>query len=159
MDKFMLIKFCLSCFFGLFISFSFSQQNKSVTTSDAALLSEYSLAVLNFTEVNKDSALYYGDKAIAMARKLNQKYYEGIVSTNIAYNYINSGDYTNGLKYLIEATKLSEDKNLSANIAKTAFIEPYLQKDAETNRKELLGYIKNCLGILYGFTESPEKIN
>ena len=61
------------------------------------------------------------------------------------------------MKYLIDATKISEDKELSTNIAKTSFIEPYLQKDAETNRKELLGWIKNSLGILYGLTGSNDK--
>ncbi len=157
MHKLILIRFYIISISCLLFNFSFSQNKKSISNNDTIQLSKYSQSVLDFTEVNKDSAFYYGNKAIAVARKLNQKYYEGLVSTNIAYNYITSGDYTNGLKYLIEATKLAEDKELAVNIVKTSFIEPYLQKDAETNKKELQGYIKNALGILYGFTESPDK--
>ena len=150
-------KLCILLITGLLSSFSFSQTKKGMNTSDTAALSKYAQSLLDFTEVNKDSALYYGLKGLDLAGKLNQKYYAGIMSTNIAYNYITSGDYSNGLKYIIQATRLSEDKGLSEDIAKTAFIMPYLQKDTATNRKELLGYIKNCLGILYSFTESPEK--
>lgn len=157
MQQFILLKFYVVFIFCLLFNSSFSQNNKTISNNDTTQLSEYSQLVLNFTEVNKDSALYYGNKAIALAKKLNQKFYEGIVSTNIAYNFIVSGDYTNGLQYLIEATKLSEDKDVGMNIIKTPFIENYLQKNAEANRIELKGYIKNSLGILYGFTESQEK--
>jgi tetratricopeptide (TPR) repeat protein len=108
-------------------------------------------------ESYRDSAFFYGHKALALARKLNQKYYEGFILCDLAYNYLNIGDYTSFLKYLIDATKLSEDKYLSANIIKTPFIEPYLQKNAAINKKELNGWIKNSLGILYGLTGSNDK--
>ena len=155
------IRFYVTCVFCLSFNFSFAQKNesghKSQSANDTVLLGVYAQTLLDFTAVNRDSAFYYGNKALDMANKLNQKYYEGIISTNVAYNFITSGDYTNGLKYLIAATKISEDKDLSKNIAKTPFIKNFVQKDAKTNRIELLGYIKNALGILYGYTESPEK--
>ena len=155
------IRFYVTCVFCLSFNFSFAQknesENKSQSANDTVLLGVYAQTLLDFTAVNRDSAFYYGNKALDMANKLNQKYYEGIISTNVAYNFITSGDYTKGLKYLIAATKIAEDKDLSKNIVKTPFIENFLQKDAKTNRIELLGYIKNALGILYGYTESPEK--
>lgn len=161
MQKVISLRLYVGFLFCLLFNFSFGQKNESEnetsSANDTILLGKYSQKILDFTEVNKDSALYYGNKAIALAKKLNQKFYEGIVSTNIAYNFIVSGDYTNGLQYLIEATKLSENKDVGTNIIKTPFIENYLQKDAETNRIELKGYIKNSFGILYGFTENLEK--
>ena len=149
------------CIFCLLFNSCFSQksneENAGQSANDTTLLGVYAQRILDFTEVNKDSAFYYGEKAIALAKKLDQKFYEGIVSTNVAYNYIVNGEYTNGLKYLIEATKISELEGVGKDIVKTPFIENYLQKDPETNRIELKGYIKNSLGVLYGFTESPEK--
>ena len=160
MRQFISIRFNITCIFCLLFISSFSQKSELTNnrdSSDTAQLSKYSLLLLNFTETNKDSAFYYGNKAIVLAKKLNQKYYEGIISTNMAYNFLTSGDYTNALKFLIEATKLSENKDLSKNIAITPFIEDYLQVDAEKNRKELLGYIKNSLGILYHYTGSEDQ--
>ena len=113
------IRFYAACVFCLLFNFSFAQKNevhKTETANDTVLLGVYAQTLLDFTAVNRDSAFYYGNKALDMARKLNQKYYEGIISTNVAYNFITSGDYTNGLKYLIAATKLSEDKDLLLKI-------------------------------------------
>lgn len=161
MQKLILIRLYVICTLCLLSFFSSAQKietaNQIYSANDTTLLGAYAQKILDFTEVNKDSALYYGAKAITLAKKLKQQFYEGMILTNIAYNFIISGDYTNGLKCLIEATKLSEAKDVGTNIIKTAFIENYLQKNAEANRIELQGYIKNCLGILYGFTESPEK--
>ena len=161
MSKRIFIKFCIICpLCGLF-NFSFSQKEETINEQpgihDTILLGEYSQLLTDFIETYKDSAFYYGYKALALAKRLNQKYYEGFILCDLAYNSISVGDYTNALKYLIDATKLSEDEELSTNIVKTPFIEPYLQKDTETNRRELLGWIKNSLGILYGYTESADK--
>ena len=120
-------------------------------------MSEYAQQVLNFTEVNLDSAIHYGNMAISLAQKLHQKFYEGLIASNMSYNYIAYGDYTNALKLLVTATKLSEEKDLGINIIRTPYIENYIQKDSATNRIELQGYIKNCLAILYGYTEGDEK--
>jgi len=141
----------------LLVYASDAQQNNQPKENDTLRLSNYASQLLNFTEVNNDSALYFGNKAFALAQKLNQKFYQGMIANNMAYNYIAEGDYTNGLKYIIIAKKLSEDKDIGAHILKTPYIENYLQKDAETNRIELMGYTKNCLGILYGYTESQNK--
>jgi signal transduction histidine kinase len=146
--------FCL-----LFVS-SFAQKEETINnqnTNDTILLNQYAQLEIDFIETNRDSAFYYGYKALSVAKKLDQKYYQGFILCDLAYDFLGKGDYSNSLKYLIEATRLSEDKELSNNIIKTAFIESYLQGDAEKNKKELLGWIKNSLGILYGLTGSPDK--
>ena len=161
MSKRTLIKLCITCTLCALFYFSFSQKeetiNKQAGTNDTILLGKYSQLLTDFIEIYKDSAFYYGYKALILAKKLDQKYYEGFILCDLAYNSLSMGDYTNALKYLIDATKLSEDEELSTNIVKTSFIEPYLQKDTETNKRELLGWIKNSLGILYGYTESADK--
>ncbi len=161
MQKFISTKFYLTCTFCLLFSFSFSQREEIISNqhsrNDTILLGEYAQLHIDFIETNRDSAFYYGYKALAIAKKLDQKYYEGFILCDLAYNFLGNGDYSNSLKYLIEATRLSEDKELGKNILKTPFIEPYLQGSEEKNRKELLGWIKNSLGILYGLTGSPEK--
>jgi two-component system NtrC family sensor kinase len=161
MRKLTLITFCIICTFCLLFNSSFSQQAEIIDgqrgENDTILLNEYAQLESDFTATSEDSAIYYCYKALDIAKKLNQKYYQGFFLCDLGFHFLNKGDYSNSLKYLMEATRLSEDKELSKNIIKTSFIEPYLQKDAENNRKELLGWAKNSLGLLYGFTISLDK--
>jgi two-component system NtrC family sensor kinase len=161
MQKFISIKIYIISIFCLLFNFSFSQKeqplNNQSGSNDTILLSRYAQMEADFTETNHDSAIYYCYKALDIAKKLDQKYYQGFILSDLGYNFLTKGDYSNSLKYLIEATRLSEDKDLSNNIIKTPFIETYLQGNDESNRKELLGWIKNSLGVLYGLTGSPDK--
>ncbi|MEP6948437.1 MAG: ATP-binding protein [Ginsengibacter sp.] len=164
MRQFISIRIYVACIFCLLFFFSFSQKedvlnNKlnDLPLNDTARLNQYARLLADFVETNRDTAFYYGYKALAMAKKLNQRYYQGFILCDLAYDFLNSGDYSNSLKYLIEATKLSEDKDIGKNILETSYIEPRLQEGAESNRKELQAWIKNSLGILYGLTGSEDK--
>ncbi|MBP8754023.1 MAG: hypothetical protein KBF51_06070 [Chitinophagales bacterium] len=165
MAQFFSIRLCITCIFSLLSVFSFSQKNNEKTNNqdageilnDTVLLNKYAQFLTANVESNRDSALIYGYKALDIAKKLDQKYYQGFILCDLAYLYLNIGDYSNSLKFLVEATKLSEEKNIGKNILQTEFIEPYLQGDAEKNRKELQAWIKNSLGILYGLTGSQDK--
>ncbi|MFZ1800883.1 MAG: ATP-binding protein, partial [Chitinophagaceae bacterium] len=132
---------------------SYSQE----ASNDSLLLGEYAQLQTDNLESYRDSAFYFGEKALALSKKLDQKYYEGFILCDMGYNYNNSGDYGNALKCFIDATKLANDKTLSDHIIATPFIKSYIQKDTATNRRELLGWIKNSLGILYGLTGNYDK--
>ena len=164
MRQFISLRSYLTSIFLLVFFFSFCQKEEVISNklnnlplNDTTRLNQYAQLLADFVETNRDSAFYYGYKALAIAKKLNQKYYQGFISSDLAYNFLNSGDYSNSLKYLIEATRLSEDNDLEKNILKTSYIEPRLQEGAGGNRKELQAWIKNSLGILYGLTGSEDK--
>lgn len=131
MQKFISIKFYITCIFCLLFISSFSQKgeaNNQQSTNDTVLLNQYAQLLRDFTETNWDSGIYYGYKALAIAKKLNQKYYQGFILCDLAYTFLSNGDYSNSLKCLIEATKLSEDKDIGINILKTPYIEMNLQE-------------------------------
>ena len=140
--------------------FSYAQNGRNIRVedlNDTLLLNKYAELETSFIEINIDSSIYYCYKALEISKKLNQPYYQGFFLCDLAYNQMNKGDYSSAFKYLMEATRISEDKNLSVGIIQTPFIQTYIQKDAASNKKELIGWIKNSLGILYGITGSPEK--
>ncbi len=158
------IKICITCIFSLLSIFSFSQKNSEKTinqdagqvVNDTILLNKYAQYLTENVETNRDSAVIYGYKALDIAKKLDQKYYQGFILSDLAYLFLSNGEYTNSLKCLVEATKLSEEKDIGINILHTEYIESYLQGDAEKNRRELQAWIKNSLGILYGLTGSQD---
>lgn len=131
--------------------------NKYSIKNDTFLLNKYCHKQISFIELNTDSALYYGKKALSIASRLHQKFYLGFINCDMAYVYLNDGDYTLALQHLIEATKLSESNDLSANIIKTDYIESFLQTNDDLNKRILIGWIKNSLGLLYGLTEDKYK--
>ncbi len=154
------LKLRFSCMFFFTFLLSYAQNGKNIHATyinDTLLLNKYAELETSFIEINIDSSIYYGYKALEISKKLNQPYYQGFFLCDLAYNQMNKGDYSSAFKYLMEATRISEDQNLSLNIIQTPFIQTYIQKDAASNRKELIGWIKNSLGILYGITGSPEK--
>ncbi len=137
--------------------FSQTEHRNLIENNDTLSLNYYCQKQIDNIEFNNDSSLYYGSKALVIAQRLNQKFYQGFINCDLAYVYIALGDYTSALKYLIEATRLSEDATLSDNIISSAYIKQYLQKSSDSNRRELVGWIKNSLGILYGLTENQTR--
>ncbi len=150
------IKFCIAPICCLLSVFSFAQRG-SEKVNDTILLNQYAKQLRAFIETNRDSGLYYGYKALAIAKKLDQKYYQGFILADLAYTFLSSGDYSNSLKCLVEASKLAEEKDIGINILSTPYIESNLQGNGERNRRQLQAWIKNSLGILYGLTGNPDK--
>ncbi len=160
-------KYIVSLFLLLTIScVCFSQQRINTSNSgidkneanDVFLLNKYAQLSFNYSEVNRDSSLYYGRKALESARRLNQKFYEAFLLTFIGFDLSATEDYSNALKALLQASKLAEDTDIGKDIIRTNYINQFIQNnDAETNRLLLLGYIKNSLGILYGNTGNIKK--
>ena len=75
MRKFISEKFYVIVIFCLLFNHSFSQQaaaGNDHNNNDTIFLSEYAQLQRDFSEINRDSALYYGYKALAVSKKLNQ---------------------------------------------------------------------------------------
>ena len=90
--------------FYLLFNSSFAQKEEALNnqnTNDTILLNRYAQLEIDFIETNRDSAFYYGYKALSIAKKLDQKYYQGFILCDLAYDFLGKGDYSNSLKYLI----------------------------------------------------------
>lgn len=140
----------------LFILFDFSVA--SFAQNDTMRLNNFCELALKYSEVNRDSSIYYADIAFSIAVKLNQKFYQASILSDLGYTLLSNGDYANALTKLLIANKLIEDKNIAKNVIITPFFNKYFtSNDPKINRIILLGYIKNSLAMLYGRTENFDK--
>ncbi|MDN3657279.1 histidine kinase dimerization/phosphoacceptor domain -containing protein [Ferruginibacter paludis] len=126
--------------------------------NDTIRLNNFCELALKYSEVNRDSAIYYADIAFSIAEKLHQKFYQASILSDLGYTLLSNGDYGTALTKLLVANKLIEDKNIAKDIIITPFFSKYFtSNDPTINRIILLGYIKNSLAMLYGRTENFDK--
>ena len=126
--------------------------------NDTIRLNNFCQLALKYSEVNRDSAIYYADIAFSIAEKLHQKFYQASILSDLGYTLLSNGDYANALTKLLVANKLIEDKNIAKGVIITPFFNKYFtSNDPKINRIILLGYIKNSLAMLYGRTENFDK--
>ena len=130
----------------------------SFAQNDTIRLNNFCQLALKYSEVNRDSAIYYADIAFSIAQKLNQKFYQASILSDLGYTLLSNGEYANALTKLLSANKLIEDKNIARGVIITPFFNKYFtSNDPKTNRIILLGYIKNSLAMLYGRTNNFDK--
>ncbi|MEP7374759.1 MAG: histidine kinase dimerization/phosphoacceptor domain -containing protein [Chitinophagaceae bacterium] len=145
-----------SYLFVLFILFNYPVA--AFGENDTLRLNNFCQLALKYSEVNRDSAIYYADIAFSIAEKLNQKFYQASILSDLGYTLLSNGDYGNALTKLLFANKLMEDKNIANNVIITPFFTKYFtSNDPKINRIILLGYIKNSLAMLYGRTGNLDK--
>jgi len=111
---------------------------------------------LYFLETNRDSAVYYDNKSIALARRLGLKLNEAEALSDKGYALIALGKYPSSLESLSEAIKIAE------NPASEKYVLPFLRgQAAHKDRLYILGQIYLHLGQLYGATGNMnlEKLN
>jgi len=130
----------------------------SFAQNDTIRLNNFCELALKYSEVNRDSAIYYADIAFSIAEKLNQKFYQASILSDLGYTLLSNGDYGNALTKLLVANKLIEDKNIAKDVIITPFFNKYFtSNDPKINRIILVGYIKNSLAMLYGRTLNFDK--
>ena len=107
-----------------------------------------------YAEINRDSSLSYFEMELPIARTLNLKLYEADALNGIGYILSQSGNYPRALEALLEGQKIARSAssetnawNLTQNAWNTSGSPN--PKDA---RLDLLGWILNEMGQLYGFT-------
>ena len=127
------------------------------TKNDTLLLNMYCTLQLDYSEANRDSSIFYGYKALALSKKLHQKFYEACTLSDLGFALLCHGDYSNALNVLLAASKMVQEKNIAKNVLPTTYINSYITGKPEADRILLLGYIKNSLALLYGSTRNLKK--
>lgn len=123
--------------------------------NDTLALNDYCYLALQYSEVNRDSSIYYAERALEVADRLKQKFYRASILSDLGYTLLSNGDYGNALEKLLSANKLIEDRSIANQVMVTPFFTQYFTSpDPNTNRVILIGYIKNSLAMLYGRTEN-----
>ena len=126
--------------------------------NDTVRLNAYCNRALDYVESNRDKSIYYGVRALEIARKLDQKFYEASILCDLGYSQLSNGDYSQALNNLLLANKLVEDKDIGQNVVITPYFKLFFKEGKpEENRIRLYVYIKSNLGLLYGKTRNPHK--
>ncbi len=77
--------------------------------NDTVRMDAYYILALYYLETNRDSAVYYEDKSIALAQKLRLKLFEAHALSDRGYALIGLGKYPSALESLSEALKIVEN--------------------------------------------------
>jgi signal transduction histidine kinase len=152
--------FFIFCLYLLFNNSLLAQQNiaglreaylmaKDDSTRQNALLN----LVYYYSEVNRDSALYYIEQRLVIAKKSGYKLLEASVLSIKGYQKIQKGEYAEALECLLESLKITQDSsNLEINHWR---ISPSPLPGKE--RFQLLSSCMHQFGILMRETENLPK--
>jgi two-component system NtrC family sensor kinase len=106
-----------------------------------------------YNEVNRDSALYYNEQRLVIAKKSGYKLLEASVLSIKGYQKIQKGEYAEALECLLESLKITQDSsNLEINHWRI-FPSPLPGKE----RFQLLSSCMHQFGILMRETENLPK--
>jgi two-component system, NtrC family, sensor kinase len=122
--------------------------------SDTVRMNIYDQLGWYYAEINRDSALFYFEKALPISRKLELRLYEADALNGMGYALAQLGNYPKSLESFLEAQKIARDPaseknawNLTHNAWNTS-----RSPDPKDARLDLLGWILRDAGALYGLT-------
>jgi tetratricopeptide (TPR) repeat protein len=87
----------------------------SHSSSDTLKMLDYYYLTSYYTELNKDSSLYFAELQLQYAQKLNQKLWEGDALFQIGYIAFGLGNYPRSLNALTDGLSITEDKETEKN--------------------------------------------
>jgi len=106
-----------------------------------------------YEELNRDSALYYADQNLQLAQKNNKKLAEAASLVIKGYQLLHEGKYPASLQCLLQALKITEDRNNNEETWPVVTIEPSPGK----NRLLLLSITHHMFGILMEQTQNIQQ--
>ena len=114
-----------------------------------------------YAEKNPDSAYYFSEQSLKLARKLGFKIDEGGAVQEIGYAFVNKGNFPRALQSLLEAKAILEDPESEKNIITGKFEgDDELFFRAGTPRQQRLNQLAfayQLMGLLYNNTNNFEK--
>jgi two-component system NtrC family sensor kinase len=114
-----------------------------------------------YSEINGDSAFYYGEKVLALAKKLNLPLEEVVALGEMGYAQLNLGNYPRSLTYLLSGIAIAESESAENKILPAGFpaTDDFTDrtKSGRDQRLAKLARIMQYAGILYGNTGNYEK--
>ena len=107
----------------------------------------------HYEESNKDSALYYAQQDLTLARKYDQKLAEAYYLDNIAYQLIGMGKYAEALKNVLQAFEITQDKKNETRVTWVLFTHLF---DGD-HRLLILAYTHHMFAILMRETQNVQQ--
>ena len=108
-----------------------------------------------YTEINTDSALYFGEQVLQLSRKFKSGLWEANALLWLATGFSRYGNYPKALESFSLAKKIAENKDCEKNILHIEYFT--LNGDPHHARLIVLANILIDFGSLYGSTGNKEK--
>ncbi len=105
-----------------------------------------------YDDVNADSGLYYCNKGIAIAEKLDLQLNKAMMLAYMAWPLMKTGNYPEALRVINQGFKIAEDPSngkKAGNLQKGQTLQMY--------RLSVIGILYTALESLYGYTGNYEK--
>jgi two-component system NtrC family sensor kinase len=131
-----------------------------ITRNDTILYIELDALATAYLETKPDSSLYYSEKALGIARKLNLKLNEAFTLGKKAYAQQNKGNYPGSLRTFLSGIEIANDPENEKNILPPHFLAMNGYPPAITGhgfRLMTLGFLHEFTGILYENVNDYEK--
>ncbi len=119
-------------------------------TNDTIRMAAYRDLGRYYSELKKDSALYFNEQQLLLARKLGLKLWEADALDVAGYMLWNLGNYPRALQYLLQGIKIAEDPATEKNIWRISKFTK--EEKPRIARLTLLGILHYDLGLLYDTT-------
>ena len=145
----------------LFTVGSFAQKSEAdilrhvlnTATTDSARHNACADLYFHYFEVNRDSALFYVEKRLALAQKNNIKIAEAAALTSFGYQCNQMGRYSESFRNLLQSLKIAEDPKTEEVPGWKVAQYPLPDK----NRLVILSIVHHVLGGLMINTGNPEQ--
>ena len=127
-------------------------------TNDTVHMDIYSQLGALYLETNRDSALFYLDQSISLARQFKLKLNEVFPLALKGFMLMKFfGNYPGSLETLLQALKIAEDPASEENAWIPTSVLPITGRSPRNYRLDVLGYTQMDLGTLYGNTGNTDK--
>ena len=114
-----------------------------------------------YAEINPDSAYYYAEKSLALARQLQLRIDEGAALHEMSYAFLNQGNYPRSLQSGLSALGILDDPASEARVLVGNFPGDdalnYRNAPPHAQRLSELAFTHQVLGILYANSNNYEK--
>lgn len=123
--------------------------------NDSVQMEAYQKLNWYYQEVNRDSAIYYSDHALPIAKQLNLKLHEAEILDSKAYIYMHLGNYPKSLETFLQALKIAQDPSSEKdtyNLSRNS-----IRLTPRNYRLTILSSIHHNMGHLNGRTGNPNK--
>ncbi len=129
------------------------KQALKIASTDSARYHIYGKIQSYYSEANRDSALFYADKLIALAKQNNDRLAEASYLTNKGRQYAHMGRYAASYQSLLMALRIAEDPN---NEEKNGWrMEPFSNKEKE--RLSILANVHTSFNSLMSNTGNQKQ--
>ena len=120
--------------------------------NDTARMGAYSILASSYDGINADSGLYYGNKGIAIAEKLDLQLNKAQMLALMGVHLMKTGNYPEALRAITLGIKIAEDPSNEKKIRS-------LQKGQtpQMYRRSVIGLLYSFLEYLYLFVGNYEK--